>query len=100
MSIWTCPSCTARYAVGLPACPQCGTPSTQGDDVPKISLNGPSYEDGHAPDAAAPETAQPEPEVEPDPEPEIDPEPEVEAPRAPASRRPAPAPRKTGPDGG
>lgn len=24
MSLWHCTTCTARYAVGLPACPQCG----------------------------------------------------------------------------
>lgn len=54
MSIWTCPACTARYAVGLAACPQCGTPSTQGGDVPKITREGgPSYGEDRDPGAAA-----------------------------------------------
>lgn len=25
MSVWTCAECTARYAIGLEQCPQCGS---------------------------------------------------------------------------
>lgn len=47
MALWICRSCTAAYAVGLTACPQCG--ATEYDEewetMPKISKgDGPTWE--------------------------------------------------------
>lgn len=52
MALWICRSCTAAYAVGLAACPQCG--GTEHDEenehMAKISKgSGPSYEPGKEP---------------------------------------------------
>lgn len=45
--LWHCLACTTAYAVGLPACPQCGgTEYVEGGpgEMPKITLHGgPSY---------------------------------------------------------
>jgi hypothetical protein len=35
VSLWTCLECRARYAVGLPACPQCA--STEHSDDPNYT---------------------------------------------------------------
>ena len=37
MSLWVCRSCTAKYAVGLTACPQCGSSNHAEDSMPKIT---------------------------------------------------------------
>lgn len=99
MSLWICKDCTAAYAVGLPACPQCGsTTHTTKDDLeramPKISRSGgPSYETAPA-DAQPTETA-----AAPETEPEAPPAPAKSAkadPAAPADEpaSPPPAPGK------
>jgi hypothetical protein len=55
MAIWECAECTARYAVGLPECPQCGSTvrvnektqpeSEEEQDMPKVTVHGgPSIE--------------------------------------------------------
>jgi hypothetical protein len=94
MAAWVCKSCTAVYAVGLAACPQCGATEhgEEGqDDMPKISKgDGPTYEPGRNPygedpepvdtdvfDEPAEDTAPATPVVEADPDP-----------------APAPAPKK------
>lgn len=48
MSVRVCEECTTRFAVGLVACPHCGSghhhEETEADDMPKISRgDGPSY---------------------------------------------------------
>lgn len=66
----TCPDCTARFAVGLLRCPQCGTPAPQfadrmkeDDDMPRITVaGGPSN-----PDAQPGETGYIAPEGGEDP---------------------------------
>ena len=42
MALETCAACTARYAVGLASCPQCGG-RERGDGMAKISRAGVSY---------------------------------------------------------
>ena len=90
MAAWVCTSCTAVYAVGLAACPQCGGTEhgEEGQEMPKISKgDGPSYEPGHGPSEAAAVEApsEPQPEVEQEPEaPDVEPDP-----------APAPVPRPT-----
>lgn len=95
MALSTCPTCTAAYAVGLPACPQCGTEATTEEmTMPKINRNGPSYAPATPPDPAeaddADEGAEPqtpgpvqadaaaapvEPSASPPPEPSASPPP-------------------------
>lgn len=42
MSVLTCRGCTARYSVGAPACPQCGsTDRVEGDAVADPDLASP-----------------------------------------------------------
>lgn len=38
MALWYCRGCTAAYAVGLKACPQCGAsdPVRRRDDLPRV----------------------------------------------------------------
>lgn len=38
--LWVCGDCTARYSVGAPRCPQCGSTNHQEDGMAKISLHG------------------------------------------------------------
>lgn len=65
MSLWLCRQCTAAYAVGLPACPQCASTDYQEDHMPKISrASGVTYEDGHAPEDAEPKASEPQDEAE------------------------------------
>jgi predicted nucleic acid-binding Zn-ribbon protein len=60
VALWICTSCTAAYAVGLPACPQCGSSEyeQEHEHMAKISKAGPSYEPGKDPNEppAEPET--------------------------------------------
>lgn len=85
MAAWVCLSCTAVYAVGLAACPQCGAIDHEEDSMPKISKgDGPSYEPGHSPAGDVLDVADAEPAGDPEPAaPGADPDPE-----------PAPAPKK------
>jgi len=90
--LWICRGCTAAYAVGAPACPQCGGSDYVEDwKMPKISKgDGPSYEPEHAPDWTADQGPVPEPSTAAATEPEAavtEPEPQP----APA---PAPKPAK------
>lgn len=68
MALWYCPNCTAGYAVGLAACPQCG--ATEHEEEPehmaKITSAGPSYEPGKDPNQpdAEPVDVAPEPAPE------------------------------------
>lgn len=64
MALWICKECTAAYAVGLPACPQCGstTHTTKQEleaTMPKINRRGPSYEPGTEP-ATEPQPTKPD----------------------------------------
>lgn len=51
MALWYCTSCTAGYAVGLTACPQCGATEheEEHEHMAKITSAGPSYEPGKNP---------------------------------------------------
>jgi hypothetical protein len=50
MSLWACRQCTTAYAVGLPACPQCGgTEYTEDWNMPKITRAGLSVEPASTP---------------------------------------------------
>jgi len=43
MALWACRSCTTRYSVGAPACPQCGSTDSyeEGNDaMSKITVHG------------------------------------------------------------
>jgi hypothetical protein len=48
MAVWTCAECTADYAVGAPACPQCGSvvriderpQRDREDDMAKVTVHG------------------------------------------------------------
>jgi hypothetical protein len=62
MSLWVCQKCTAAYAVGLLACPQCGSTDYLEDwQMGKISSTGLAT---HAPAPEVPEAEVPaEPEV-------------------------------------
>ena len=64
MALWLCRGCTAAFAVGLPACPQCGGTDHEEEHMPKISrASGVTYEAGHEPDGAvAPEVVEDEPQ--------------------------------------
>lgn len=71
MALWYCPSCTAGYAVGLAACPQCGaTDHEEEPPVAKINREGPSYEPGKNPNGEpeTPAAAQPQAAGEPGPQ--------------------------------
>ena len=47
MALWACEECGCKFAVGLPACPQCGSEDWTEDGMPKITTwGGPSYEHG------------------------------------------------------
>ena len=80
MALWYCAGCTAAYAVGLAACPQCGSTDYTEDTMPKISKGGgPSYEPGKDPNgdpATGPAPAEPqapavtEPDQAPSPAPD------------------------------
>lgn len=70
MSLWTCIACSARRAVGLETCPQCGAAAHDEGDT----ISGPDGAQGqrHIPQAytdAAP--AAPTAPVEPTPAPEL-----------------------------
>jgi hypothetical protein len=51
MALWYCLRCTAGYAVGLAACPQCGAAEheEEHEHMAKITSAGPSYEPGKDP---------------------------------------------------
>jgi hypothetical protein len=53
---WVCGECTTAYAVGLPACPHCGTESSfEEGSVPKIHADrGPTYDPAVSETVAAP----------------------------------------------
>lgn len=41
MALWWCAGCSAAFAVGLSACPQCGSTShTEEEPMPKITVHG------------------------------------------------------------
>jgi hypothetical protein len=72
MALWYCLRCTAGYAVGLAACPQCGAVEheEEHEHMAKITSVGPSYEPGKDPNEppAEPQTAvvgEAGPELEP-----------------------------------
>lgn len=58
--LWHCQGCSTAYAVGLLACPQCGSTDyveEGSEDMPKITVHGgPSNIDGLAPENTGPET--------------------------------------------
>ncbi len=69
MALWYCLRCTAGYAVGLAACPQCGATEheQEHEHMAKITSAGPSYEPGKDPNEpdqppASEADAVPEPE--------------------------------------
>lgn len=48
--LWRCVDCTTGYAVGLAACPHCGSTRKE-DEMPKITRHeGPSYAPVEAPE--------------------------------------------------
>ena len=63
MSLWTCLECTARRAVGMLHCPQCGHGKYAETDIvsPPVGVTGARQPDADRPDdspvAAAPGTA-------------------------------------------
>lgn len=71
MALWLCAGCSAAYAVGLPACPQCGsTNRSEEGPMPKITVHGGATNDAEpvAPDdstEAAESTNTPEEESSP-----------------------------------
>jgi len=86
MSTWECRECTAAYAPGAPACPQCGTNDPikeaeqlekEREQMPKITVHGgPSNADAEEPaeveaaavtDEAEADTAEAAEAVEPGP---------------------------------
>lgn len=90
MALLVCVSCSAAYAVGLLACPQCRSTDSyeQGQDpMPKISVHGGATDRADIP-APAPAVV-PEPAPEPEPVPAKD---EVEVTDA-TDGEPAPAPK-------
>jgi hypothetical protein len=91
MALWICGSCTAAYAVGLAACPQCGATEYEEDyTMAKITSAGASYEPGKDPNEPDAEPVEPGAETEPADAPAdgspADPDP------GPAETEPAPAP--------
>jgi hypothetical protein len=40
MALWACQACGTAYAVGVPACPQCGSSEYLEDGVAKITTGG------------------------------------------------------------
>jgi len=52
MALWVCRQCTAAYAVGLTACPQCGSTDYEESHVAKITRTGVSWDPGHEPENA------------------------------------------------
>lgn len=70
MALWICRQCTAAYAVGLPACPQCGSSEWEEEHMAKISrASGVTYEPGRAPEGAEPVAVEAEPVEEAEPKP-------------------------------
>lgn len=106
MALWQCAACTAAYAVGLPRCPQCGSPEREEEEakVPKITRSGVSYEPGREPDgpdehpgtgsemeaAGHPADGSASPEVSSEPADDSHAEPVTEA----AGPAPKPAPKR------
>lgn len=86
--LWTCATCTCRYAVGAPRCPECG--STDRSDMPKITTSGVSYA-GHL-DASPEDVDQPDWQPEPEQAEQSEPA-EPEQPKQQPSPRPR-SPRK------
>ena len=102
MASWACQGCRTVYAVGIPACPHCGSadykedgvakasPETgatfyvaEGDDVPGDLPEGVRPVGPGAPAPEPEKIPEPEPEAEKIPEPEAVPEhPPVSAPKA------------------
>jgi hypothetical protein len=62
MATWRCRRCTAKFAVGLPYCPQCTSTDVErgDDDMPKISRHGGATVASEAPEAAEPAEVVPE----------------------------------------
>jgi len=60
MALWICSGCTAAYAVGLAACPQCGGTEYEQEyeHMAKITMDGPSYEPGKDPNQVDAEPAE------------------------------------------
>jgi hypothetical protein len=90
VALWICRGCTAAYAVGAPACPQCGgTEYVEDWNMPKISKgDGASYEPGRDPaGGAGPAPASADSAAEPE-------QPAVVEPEQEPARAPAPAPKK------
>lgn len=61
--LWYCCNCTTAYAVGLEACPHCGSTEYQEEPVSKITVHG-GFTDATFDDV--PEDAVEVPEVEPE----------------------------------
>lgn len=38
--LWHCSGCSTAYAVGLPACPHCGSAEYTEEEMPKITVHG------------------------------------------------------------
>lgn len=59
MALWYCLRCTAGYAVGLAACPQCGATEheEEHEHMAKITSAGVSYEPGKDPNEPPADTA-------------------------------------------
>lgn len=81
MSLWTCIACKVRRAVGLEACPQCGTSDYQDGDTVSGAEGGqgqayvpPAYADA-APVTPAPTPVVPAQRTDPAPAPSTPPEP-------------------------
>ena len=84
MALWVCGDCSAAYAVGIPACPQCGGTDYTEDGVPKITTAaGITYEPGHEPPGYEPESHA---------EPAADEAPAATPAKAPKAADPPPAP--------
>lgn len=67
MALWVCAGCTAAYAVGLPACPQCGGTDYREDSMPNITSAGVFYEEGKEPPGyVRPDGSEPAADLPPD----------------------------------
>lgn len=53
--LWLCTGCTARYSVGAPRCPQCGSTKyvEEGAEMPKVTAHGGPTVDGFEVDQAS-----------------------------------------------
>jgi hypothetical protein len=99
MALWICRGCTAAFAVGASACPQCGgTDHVEDWTMPKISKGGgASYEPGTSPDWTpdqGPDVEAQTAEQTGDEQADETAAPAAGGKQAPAKTEPAPAPGK------